>query len=180
MPEISRFFGVVVRMFFNEHNPPHNHVEFQDSKAVFDLAGNITHGGLRSRTAVRAGASGSTFTSTNSWRIGNLREPEGNPTECPTGSKGAMWNLNDVVEFSMSQITRTGSSSTMGAMPVVDFSEYLDRGPVFVPLLTWIFSEKPGSKVGTIALPLGSNVNLAETLYDKCRPMQETHLARPA
>jgi hypothetical protein len=25
----------------------------QDSKAVFDLAGNITHGGLKSRTAVR-------------------------------------------------------------------------------------------------------------------------------
>ena len=53
MPEISRFFGVVIRMFFNEHDPPHVHVEFQDNKAVFDLAGNITHGGLKSRTAVR-------------------------------------------------------------------------------------------------------------------------------
>lgn len=53
MPEISRFFGVIIRMFFNEHNPPHVHAEFQDSKAVFDLAGNITHGGLKSRTAVR-------------------------------------------------------------------------------------------------------------------------------
>ena len=53
MPEISRFFGIIVRMFFNEHNPPHVHVEFQDSKAVFDLAGNITHGGLKSQTAVR-------------------------------------------------------------------------------------------------------------------------------
>jgi hypothetical protein len=53
VPEISRFFGIVVRMFFNEHNPPHVHVEFQDGKAVFDLAGNITHGGLKSRTAVR-------------------------------------------------------------------------------------------------------------------------------
>jgi hypothetical protein len=53
VPELSRFFGIVVRMFFNEHNPPHIHVEFQDSKAVFDLAGNMTHGGLKSRTAVR-------------------------------------------------------------------------------------------------------------------------------
>ena len=81
MPEISRFFGIVVRMFFNEHNPPHIHVEFQDGKAVFDLAGNITHGGLRSRTAVRLVPSGSTFTPMNFVRIGNLREPEGNPTE---------------------------------------------------------------------------------------------------
>lgn len=53
MPEISRFFGIIIRMFFSEHNPPHIHVEYQDSKAVFDLAGNITHGGLKSRTAVR-------------------------------------------------------------------------------------------------------------------------------
>ena len=53
MPEISRFFGLIIRMFFNEHNPPHVHVEFQDSKAVFDLAGNVTRGGLKSRTAVR-------------------------------------------------------------------------------------------------------------------------------
>jgi len=53
VPEISRFFGIIIRMFFSEHNPPHIHVEYQDSKAVFDLAGNITHGGLKSRTAVR-------------------------------------------------------------------------------------------------------------------------------
>ena len=53
MPEISRFFGIVVRMFFSEHNPPHIHAEYQGSKAVFDLNGNITHGDLRSRTAVR-------------------------------------------------------------------------------------------------------------------------------
>jgi hypothetical protein len=53
VPEISRFFGIIIRMFFNEHSPPHVHVEFQDGKAVFDLAGNITHGDLKSRTAVR-------------------------------------------------------------------------------------------------------------------------------
>ena len=25
MPEISRFFGIVIRMYFNDHNPPHCH-----------------------------------------------------------------------------------------------------------------------------------------------------------
>jgi hypothetical protein len=53
VPEISRFFGIVVRMFFREHNPPHIHAEYQGSKAVFDLNGNITRGGLGSRTALR-------------------------------------------------------------------------------------------------------------------------------
>jgi Domain of unknown function (DUF4160) len=25
MPEVSRFFGIVIRMYFDEHNPPHFH-----------------------------------------------------------------------------------------------------------------------------------------------------------
>lgn len=37
MPEISRFFGIVIRMFFNEHNPPHFHVEYGSYKAVFSI-----------------------------------------------------------------------------------------------------------------------------------------------
>lgn len=28
MPEISRFLGIVIRMYFNDHNPPHFHVEY--------------------------------------------------------------------------------------------------------------------------------------------------------
>jgi len=53
MPEISRFFGMVIRMFFDEHNPPHIHAEYQDGKAVFDLNGNVARGGLGSRTATK-------------------------------------------------------------------------------------------------------------------------------
>ncbi|MCK4249467.1 MAG: DUF4160 domain-containing protein [Candidatus Omnitrophica bacterium] len=53
MPIISRFFGIVIRMFYDEHNPPHVHVEYQNKKAVFDLYGNIIRGELKSRTAAR-------------------------------------------------------------------------------------------------------------------------------
>ena len=53
MPEISRFFGIIIRMFFDEHNPPHIHAEHQGNKAVFDLSGNITRGDLKSRTAIK-------------------------------------------------------------------------------------------------------------------------------
>jgi hypothetical protein len=53
MPEISRFFGIIIRMFFDEHNPPHIHAEYQSQKAVFDLSGNVTRGDLRSRTATK-------------------------------------------------------------------------------------------------------------------------------
>ena len=28
MPEISRFFGILIMMLYNEHNPPHFHAEY--------------------------------------------------------------------------------------------------------------------------------------------------------
>jgi hypothetical protein len=34
MPEISRFYGVVVRMYHDEHPPPHFHVYYQDAQAT--------------------------------------------------------------------------------------------------------------------------------------------------
>ena len=51
MPIISKFFGIVIRMFYDEHNPPHLHAQYQNEKAVFDLQGNIIKGHLYSKTA---------------------------------------------------------------------------------------------------------------------------------
>jgi hypothetical protein len=53
MPMISIFFGIVIRMFYDDHNPPHIHVEYQDNKALLDFRGNILKGDLQSRTALK-------------------------------------------------------------------------------------------------------------------------------
>ena len=53
MPELSRFFGIILRMFHQERNPPHFHAEFQGNKAVFDFQGNILRGDLGLKTAVK-------------------------------------------------------------------------------------------------------------------------------
>lgn len=39
MPEISRFYGLVIKMFFrsSEHNPPHFHVAYGDYLGVINL-----------------------------------------------------------------------------------------------------------------------------------------------
>jgi len=37
MAEISRFFGIIIGMFFNEHNPPHFHARYGDSQAEIDI-----------------------------------------------------------------------------------------------------------------------------------------------
>ncbi|PIP07557.1 MAG: transcriptional regulator [Syntrophobacteraceae bacterium CG23_combo_of_CG06-09_8_20_14_all_50_8] len=53
MPEICRFFGIIIRMFFDEHDPPHFHAEYQGGKAVFDFNGNVMKGSLNSKTATK-------------------------------------------------------------------------------------------------------------------------------
>jgi hypothetical protein len=37
VPEISRFFGIVIRMFFNDHEPPHFHAVYGDHEAQIDI-----------------------------------------------------------------------------------------------------------------------------------------------
>jgi len=37
MPEISRFFGIVIKMFFDDHNPPHFHAEYSGYLALIDI-----------------------------------------------------------------------------------------------------------------------------------------------
>lgn len=37
MPTISMFFGILIRMFFNEHAPPHFHAEYGEFKAIIDI-----------------------------------------------------------------------------------------------------------------------------------------------
>lgn len=37
MPEICRFLGIVILMYFDEHNPPHFHVKYNEYAAVFNI-----------------------------------------------------------------------------------------------------------------------------------------------
>jgi len=32
MPEISRFFGIIIAMYYNDHAPPHFHARYGDAK----------------------------------------------------------------------------------------------------------------------------------------------------
>ena len=37
MPEISRFYGIVIRMYFEDHNPPHFHAHYAGREARVDI-----------------------------------------------------------------------------------------------------------------------------------------------
>ncbi len=37
MPEICRFFGISIRMYYNDHAPPHFHAVYGEQKAIVDI-----------------------------------------------------------------------------------------------------------------------------------------------
>lgn len=37
MPEISRFFGIVVKMYYDDHPPPHFHATYGGHEAVISI-----------------------------------------------------------------------------------------------------------------------------------------------
>lgn len=38
MPTISRFYGITIQMFWNDHAPPHFHAIYGDDEAIIDIA----------------------------------------------------------------------------------------------------------------------------------------------
>jgi Domain of unknown function (DUF4160) len=53
VPVISIFFGIVIRMFYQEHGVAHFHAEYQGQQATFTFDGKVLAGAIRSRTALR-------------------------------------------------------------------------------------------------------------------------------
>jgi len=37
MPELSRFYGIVIKMYYNDHNPPHFHAKYGSEQLVVDV-----------------------------------------------------------------------------------------------------------------------------------------------
>lgn len=50
MPIISMFFGIIIRINFDDHNPPHFHAEYQGMEATFRIdTGNLLNGEFPAR-----------------------------------------------------------------------------------------------------------------------------------
>ena len=49
MPEISLFYGIRVTMDYDDHNPPHFHVRYNDYRATIDIQTGEVEGRLPRR-----------------------------------------------------------------------------------------------------------------------------------
>jgi len=41
MPELSRFYGITIRMHTADHNPPHFHAEVGEHEAIFNIIDGV-------------------------------------------------------------------------------------------------------------------------------------------
>ena len=49
MPEISRFYGIIIYMYLDDHNPPHFHVWYDEYEATITIQDGIVTGSLPRR-----------------------------------------------------------------------------------------------------------------------------------
>ena len=49
MPVISRFYGIVIMMYFKDHNPPHIHAKYAGYEALLTFDGALIDGELPTR-----------------------------------------------------------------------------------------------------------------------------------
>ena len=58
MPEISRFYGIVITINYDDHLPPHFHARYAGERAALSMGGELIAGSLprRALTLVKAWA----------------------------------------------------------------------------------------------------------------------------
>jgi len=52
MPEISRFFGIVIRMFYSDHDPAHFHAIYGEYEALIEIEALVIFRGVLPRRAL--------------------------------------------------------------------------------------------------------------------------------
>lgn len=77
-----------------------------------------------------------------------------------------MWNMNDVVKIEYKNDFVYRIVFDDGKCGDVDFSEYLNKGPVFEPLKNKSYFRKAIIEGGTITWPNGADI-APESLYEK-------------
>jgi len=78
VPIISTFYGIIIRMNFGDHNPPHFHAEYQGFQAAFEIgSGKLAAGEFpaSARRLVEAWAKKNRSALLSNWKHAVAREP---------------------------------------------------------------------------------------------------------
>jgi len=163
---ISRFLGIVIRRYYDEHNPPHLHAEYAGRKVLLDFQGNILHGDLGPERLFGLRVNGSIFMSQNSSKTGNSLDSARILKKLRRLIEVSVWELSDVVSVEH----RSGYVFHIifddGLEGDVEFLRVSQQRPIFAALKDPSFFRQASVVGGTIAWPNGADL-APETLYEK-------------
>jgi hypothetical protein len=66
MPEVSRFYGIIVRFYYRDHPPTHFHAIYGEHEALIEIESGAIHEGHLPAMA---------YELVNRWRQGHIEEP---------------------------------------------------------------------------------------------------------
>lgn len=77
MPEISRFLGIVIRMYYRDHRPPHFHAEYGEHEITVEIESGIVQGRFprRALNAVLDWYSLHQNELARNWELGESQQP---------------------------------------------------------------------------------------------------------
>ena len=77
MPIISRFFGIVIFMFWREHAPPHFHARYGDEEVSIDIETGTVNGSMSRRglSLVQEWRNVNKAELLENWKLAELRKP---------------------------------------------------------------------------------------------------------
>jgi len=75
VPELSRFYGIIIRMFYGDHPPPHFHAVYQGEQVQVNIHTLEVIEGQMSRRALALVLEWAALHRGNSGRLGNRPAP---------------------------------------------------------------------------------------------------------
>ena len=76
MPEVSRFFGITIAMYYNDHSPPHFHAKYGDDQASLRIDNGAILEGNWAREHADLLRNGAPCIKRNYSKTGRARKPD--------------------------------------------------------------------------------------------------------
>jgi hypothetical protein len=102
MPEVSRFYGIVIKIFYDDHNPPHFHADYGEYEVLVSINTLAIMGGRLPARAFGMVAEWASLSSAGT--PCGMGEGEAAPAPCPDSTA--------LVNVTGSRITRRRTNNT--------------------------------------------------------------------
>jgi len=188
MPEISRFYGIIIAMFFGDHNPPHFHARYGKHKVAIRIHDfRVLEGQLPPRALglVIEWAAMHQEELMKNWELAQANQP---PERIDPLALGGETMYIDIISATYTGGYRIELTFENGKSGVVDFTKFIAKGGIFSRLsdLNFFKSFQVNHELGVITWD--DKIDVApETLYSEAtgeplpRWMQEeTEMRRTA